>query len=133
VSRAGKLPDKALLVQPHPSSCVLLGYGQTCHLEFCPHDWRPSLVRTVSHLPHRANHVSQVDDTTVTLPPPPNARRAREPPKTFTPNTVKFHHDSHIWGVRAPGHCHWERSVLFREVRHTPLSSASKPLRSGTL
>jgi hypothetical protein len=132
VSWAGKLPDKALLVQRRPSLCVSLGYGHPCHLALCPHDRRPLLVLTESHFPHRVNRPSQVDDAALTFPPPPNARRAREPLKTFTPNTCKLYHDSHIWSVRAPGHCHWGRSVLFREVGHTSLSSASEALRSGS-
>jgi hypothetical protein len=74
-------------------------------------------VKTLSHVPHRVNRVSQVDHAAVTFPPPAQAFAAREPLKTFTLNPYGFDHHSHIWSVGAPGHRH-RGSVLFREVRH---------------
>jgi hypothetical protein len=75
-------------------------------------------VQAVSQLPHAANRLVQVNDAVFTFPPPAHAYTAREPSESFTLNTFEFHHYSHIWSVRAPGHRH-RGSVLFREVRHT--------------
>jgi hypothetical protein len=75
-------------------------------------------VQTLRHIHHRFNRLSQGDNAAVPFPPPAPACPAREPLKTFTLGTFEFHHDSHIWSVRAPGHRHTGRPVLFREVHH---------------